>query len=71
MRDYSTLMKYRIGLHLGIYLKAVWRVVGPVLMSLMLLAGTGPTPCTLHPTLKFLTPCNLHPAPYTIHPKPL
>ena len=39
IREYSALMKYRIGLDLGLYLTIVWRFVGPFLMSVMLLAG--------------------------------
>ena len=36
IRDYSALMKFRIGLDLGLYLTVVWRCVGPFLMSVML-----------------------------------
>ena len=33
IREYATLMKYRIQLDLGLYFTTVWRFVGPFLMS--------------------------------------
>lgn len=39
MRDYAALVKYRLGLSVGLYFTTVWRFVGPCVMSIMVLAG--------------------------------
>jgi hypothetical protein len=39
MRDYAALVRFRLGLDLGIYFTIVWRFVGPFLMAIMLIAG--------------------------------